>query len=55
MYAVYAYKKAIKKEVRLTTSPSSKEDAERLLKHFKNGLSEEFASRYKEWKIKLWR
>ena len=38
-YAVYAFKKELKKEVRLTTQPSSEKDAEMLLKYNKTQTS----------------
>jgi hypothetical protein len=54
-YAVYAFKKELKKEVRLTTQPSSEKDAEMLLKYYKTQTSQDWRAKYRDFKIKLWK
>jgi hypothetical protein len=54
-YGVYAYVKSLKKERRITTKPSSKNEAEDMIKYYKKTMSEDWLAKYKEWKVKLWK
>lgn len=53
-YGVYAFKKALNKEIKLTTQPASEKDAKMLLKYYKTETSQDWRAGYKGFKIKPW-